>query len=723
MAFKSLYLSFALNALAAADNTCAAGESCKGTAPEDDVPGNLQLLQTKVSVESGAMVTEGDAQMLGTDPQVHGSDWASALAGSNVGTLESLARQKAAAGLSVSLSQADFQQGTYRITQPGVYTLTEDISFNPSEETDSFPPAGSAQYPAMDGYFLGFFAAISIETDGVVLNLNGKTIGQSPLHYLRQRFFTVIELASRPFIANAGPPQFSKMSSPIRFGTNVVIENGVIGLSAHHGIHGNRNAKVFLKGLTIKDFEVAGIALNGGEKVLVKGVTVGPSLGAAAAPTTKMPLATLSQARLLGHVFSLTMADSKNGLAALAENTQVTLRGKGTRTVRQILDRLREAVGLFISDSITPSAAQASELLTEARNVFSNAQQLPDGSAVYGIVFHKTSPAVHDFGACNEQDKQNLNGATEKEIVVQDVDIKQLKVRVDNVVMVKADKPVLGPAGDLVQLLRVSSCRGTCSSLEGASYEGSVLSDAQLALAVLKNAAIAQLKMSEDEAFQYFGGINMPQVVLDWAADDKGSLDTFFCASAAECTTSLQKDAANRGVDVGQLLQTRFGGQTLEAAAAALASNPLSLGCQFDAMAHLNKGAVGLRLEFVDGVSVSNTNIQSIENVGQPAQAMCQQKGAPYLGADARGVSMSVAKDIELGEGVNVASVRSGDGFAYGVEVRGATGNIGMKASITHVEGQKGSHEIVGLSDPYNAGGWELRKTLTAPAAVPAAAA
>ena len=55
-------------------------------------------------------------------------------------------------------------------------------------------------------YHLGFFAAITVESDDVILDLNGKSLKQSKLHNLQQRFYSHIELASAPFIPKQGPP-------------------------------------------------------------------------------------------------------------------------------------------------------------------------------------------------------------------------------------------------------------------------------------------------------------------------------------------------------------------------------------------------------------------------------------------------------------------------------------------------------------------------------------
>ena len=51
-----------------------------------------------------------------------------------------------------------------------------------------------------------------------------------------------------------------KMYKP---GEKVLIKNGTLSRSSHHGIHGNKNTNIIIQNLSIKDFEVAGIALNG----------------------------------------------------------------------------------------------------------------------------------------------------------------------------------------------------------------------------------------------------------------------------------------------------------------------------------------------------------------------------------------------------------------------------------------------------------------------------
>jgi hypothetical protein len=101
------------------------------------------------------------------------------------------------------LSQSDFAEGSLVIKKAGRYMLMEDISFNPNsramggdsmprdDQYDTYDPPGPYDRRA---FGLGFFAAIVIQSGGVDIDLNGKTIEQSVEHALMQRFFAIIEL-------------------------------------------------------------------------------------------------------------------------------------------------------------------------------------------------------------------------------------------------------------------------------------------------------------------------------------------------------------------------------------------------------------------------------------------------------------------------------------------------------------------------------------------------
>ena len=176
-----------------------------------------------------------------------------------------------------TLSQVDFDQGTYRIKTPGVYQLSENIVFRPPGTLNASRPelflfpSNYNEYDVSKAYRLGFFAAITIETADVTLDLNGFTLEQSFEHALVQRFFSLIELASSPFPPSSGPASFA---DEIDVATNVLVKNGKLGLSSHHSIHGNGNVNITLENLEMTNFEVGGVSLNNVTDLTIKNAHV-----------------------------------------------------------------------------------------------------------------------------------------------------------------------------------------------------------------------------------------------------------------------------------------------------------------------------------------------------------------------------------------------------------------------------------------------------------------
>lgn len=172
----------------------------------------------------------------------------------------------------VLLSNLDFASGPVYLTQPfTIYKLVEDIEFNPIPEFNKIFDSLTS-FPEQNHHFvLGYFAAIIIVGHDIELDLNGFTLKQSVNHSLQQRFFALIELADRPFLPGQGPANFG---TEIKSCNNILIHNGTLGLSSHHGIHGNNPTNITIKNLTIFNYEVAGITINGGNNITIDTVDV-----------------------------------------------------------------------------------------------------------------------------------------------------------------------------------------------------------------------------------------------------------------------------------------------------------------------------------------------------------------------------------------------------------------------------------------------------------------
>jgi HAMP domain-containing protein len=185
------------------------------------------------------------------------------------------------------LANADFAQGTVRIQTPQTCVmLKEDIEFEPNQSpwsrTDTdlatwmFPTAAQLQSTYNSrAYLMGFFAALTVETSQVLVDLNTFTIKQGKFHNLMQRFYANIELSSQTFPPGQGPFDFG---SSMNASDTVWIKNGHIGLSSHHGIKGNNNQRVVLSELEVFDYEVTGVHFNAPNQLRVENVVIGSTV-------------------------------------------------------------------------------------------------------------------------------------------------------------------------------------------------------------------------------------------------------------------------------------------------------------------------------------------------------------------------------------------------------------------------------------------------------------
>jgi len=419
----------------------------------------------------------------------------------------------------------------------------------------------------------------------VTIDCMGHEIKMSEKFHRHQRFFSIIQLGSKPFLSGQGPPQFASgvtSPGPVKVANNVTILNCKLGLSSHHGIHGNDNKGVTLRDVVVKDFEVAGIALNGATMVVIENADIGPSL-------TNTFGAALSQAIFLDHLAN-TLVPTHVGLAAYALSTPVTLRGQ-TSMVDTVFKRLRKELRAFLQN---PSAELKEGDLA---HIFGQGSSLPDGSALYGLLLTKKGVAIADFGAgcgVGENPERFMVGP----ITLKNIHIHDLKLKADQITrtVIGNGPQLMGPAGDVFTVTRLWN-------KETFVYEGNTLSDAQVAMAVLKDAASAgrgDHPLTWTEAKYFFGAVNIPAAVQSWASGGMSQ------SEAKAWKDTLVQDG--------------------------------SFQCFGDAMSHFNKGVVGMRLEFQELAEMSEVKIANLSNTGKHNARYCTQ--ASYKGGDVRGVSV-----------------------------------------------------------------------------------
>lgn len=365
----------------------------------------------------------------------------------------------------IYLSQKDFDNGTYLLDKPGYYRLKEDIVFSPNAKYDYFPRKEQTQYNTL-GFSLGFFTALAIYADGVYLDLNGFSISASKEFALQQRFFSIIELANTPFIKSQGPGNFSN-GDDFKSASNVIIANGRLGLSSHHGIHGNLVNNILIEDLTIENFEFVGVAINGVDGLCLFNVDIKNN-------RKDVPvLATYSAARF-ARLFAKRMLDDKR----LNNSQKVEL---GNR-----LKALELEMNTTFNEIMTMGKTKS--------KLFRNESGLPDGN-MYGVL-------VKDKGfAVNELVTPSPSVVKSQNVFLRKVKVENMESRPDEVIAL-SQKDKTGAqtdvAGAVLQIEKIKDNNDV--------YIGTVLSELQLYLASLAISLNIQI-----------GKNNITQDVIDWA--------------------------------------------------------------------------------------------------------------------------------------------------------------------------------------------------------------
>ncbi len=539
------------------------------------------------------------------------------------------------------LYQSDFEEGTYIIDTPGVYRLAEDISFNPNSPAMLGTDAYGAGFPRPEqlapsgpydpkAFGIGFFAAIAITAEGVVLDLAGHTIAQSEEHALLMRFFAVIELADQPFIPTQGPSDFGPQLLSAK---NVVIKNGTIGRSSHHGIHGNGNRRVLIENVDFKDFEVAAVALNGVDGLRIRNST-----------------ATNSKAvRVLG-IWSAGLFIRPYIEYLLGTNASTVLSVDGTTlNAEAVRDALRESINDVHEDLIVHGLGAIDETNhPEEYALFHNPFGVIDGNA-YGYLVNGLGVAVDGFPF--KPDRRT--GAPARNVKLSNVHVVDQVAFINEIPAVsQKGQPVIDPVGAVFQLRNRhpdTKAPITISSLDDtqAVYAGNVVANAQALVAK------AFLNGDFDGSPLDLRRLNITREVLDF-------------------------------------VEAKSGKETL----ASLVPSEADYFCNGDSMFHVNKGVIAFKMDAVKGVRLKDTSATGIANLGDEGVDVCgpYDKSHPkatlsgYGGAVARGYTFSGSTRVRV-KNSQVNDLRARTGSAIGFDILTDSRNVRIKnASVQAVD-------------------------------------
>lgn len=486
------------------------------------------------------------------------------------------------------LMQSDFDNGTYRITEPGNYKLGEDIVMHPNPENDFRPYnlfPGQPQYeshpPQPFGFYdLGFFAGITIETCDVTLNFDGHTFSQSDEFVFAQRFFETVMVSDDPFLPRPGTP------NQLVAACNTTIKNGKIDNTSHIGIGGLGASNITIKDMEISNFAVAGINIGGGHDITIKDVLIKDAL----------PISGIGEGF---RVASAQFARVFLGIQCQAQPTRVITIADQPAPVAicDLLDELNHQLDLVERYTIDNDQSVTSDpSWAEAEATYITGFDEQPSGVVYGIFMQALeSRAFHQF-----PDDQPIDAS---EITIKDVKIENLRNTPVEVIGLEKDGVGLlkNPATDIVRIQDISSDFNPDLSAGTNYYKGRNLENAILAV-----------MLTETFPGSTGGAVFTPEL-LDWMSS---------------------KPAKTLAEALGEN------------------DDSYSVVCNADGNGHLHKGLLGIRIDSTDDVLISDVEISELENSGDVGSSICGpyegENGLGYLGADTRGIGLFSSINVKV---------------------------------------------------------------------------
>ena len=376
--------------------------------------------------------------------------------------------------------QSDFDTGSLIIDKPGYYQIMKNIVFDPNPPNDnSKDEVLNCCKPLFDqlksnggiyddnAFKLGFFGVIVVQSNDVIIDLNKKTISQSNRFALMQRFSSIIELSSAPFIASQGPSNFGLN---VYHPSNITILNGILGQSSHHGIHGNGNVDIKIIDVDFIDFEVAGIHLNGAENVEI----------------INCNMENRKDIPVLGIFSSAIFIRTYLYYLTLNHNLDITLKIRNVdKSPLDLLNNLDNLIfnfynELIINDNKLLKSGYEYELV-------GNKNGRIDGTA-YGLILNSYGVAVNGFPSLPEAPFITI---PTKNVLIDSVFIKKLEGETNEISALSYEgNAVSDPVGAILQLFNKYKSNNTYITIEQDQfnpfdyrYKGNPISDAQIIVA------------------------------------------------------------------------------------------------------------------------------------------------------------------------------------------------------------------------------------------------
>lgn len=591
----------------------------------------------------------------------------------------------------------------------------EAASQHSQETAPSLPKALAPS----SGFVLGFFAAITVEhCEGTIIDLNGYRLACHEHFALQQRFHALIELANQPFIPDQGPTAFGPNLRPAR---KVWIRNGEIGRSAHHGIHGNSMQDVLITDVTFRDYEVAAISLNGGRRIVIQDCQLEGTF-------TRVPvIGTYSAGRFACLMGRRTLARAAQ--SGLREKDEYCRLDESLKNLEKCLDGIFKVITNPAPElNSKAKAEQVDPFFANIDPATGELGWLPDGNP-YGIALHARGVLVNAFVCASS--KMGGIGDMSKALECTDVSLQRVNIArtIGNVhevlAFAYADLPpsadqdaradscceqagealnwrvVADAAGAVVRFFPMDSqlhpyWHGRkASDLAEMDEDGkpslTVLGKVQFAIAAMEDAM--GIEQKDASAGNLYGLINWAFPKTEAKNQKRSKNQRIVPARPGEFPVTggwrnPEQDPSNAGLSGSGLYKLVAEGSEEPLAWLRLRGNG-------DTMHHVNKGALAVFIQAVDGLCLNRVVVAGVRNVGLPGSlkagpyqgpddgghgAQAQQEG--YNGADAFGIYLGACSNVAV-DRVQAHGIQSDYGKATGIALAGGTEHAAVLSAVT----------------------------------------
>ena len=508
----------------------------------------------------------------------------------------------------------------------------------PEEIAVAFDPIaqGNPKYVNSE-YALGFFAAVAIAADNVNFSLNGYSIGQCKEHALMQRFFAVFELASAPFTPGVGPHDFVTDGNFKAANNFKLTGPGTVGLSSHHGVHGNENSNVEISGVTFEDFEVGAVSLNNVKGLQIKNCNI---------PKNRHDVPILGS-------FSAAL-QIRPYLKALKENNpnfSMTL-GGSTKTVGDVYNNLLTSIANVFHDVRNYEFIDADNH-KEEWDLYNNFNRVVDGPC-YVFLVHGKGPAVGGFG----EEMATEDSALSKDVNILNNSAENIKCFTNEVLAAVVETRVQNDARGAVLQFFNANDDGYIGVYPDGSYKGNVNLDSQIMVANAMNMGF----LGSGDILQTNVNSVAPSLI-SWA---QGTNPSFTIADKFRCNGDSMHHVIKGSIMIRVEDCQGFDIQ----------------GNTLDSVEILSKGPVGMCNDFHLGAAVVDASDRMLADL----------RGISVAAVSSYDPTLSTGNDASFISHNTIANFKAGSAkFIGGIDIQGASEGVNIENNYVNLDSAIGN--------------------------------